>query len=94
MGIQNLPLDEQDRIVWVIEWIKRMGRRYDGIVYEKNGKTWDWGQALCRECYGPDWSNIIGESPTQDDIERARRWEAGDIPKWVDKRLTRNSQEV
>ena len=88
MGIQNLPIDEQTRVYWVIDWIARMGQKYDGIVYEKTGKKWDWGQALCRECYGPDWNDIVPESPSWEDIERAKRWETGEIPDWVNQELT------
>lgn len=87
MGIQNLPLDEQKRVFWTLAWIGRMAKKYGDVVYEKNGEILDWGQALCRECYGPDWNNKIIEldidSPSCEDIERAKKWEKGEIPDWV-----------
>ena len=86
MGILNLPLEEQQRVNWVVDWTGRMARRYGGTVYDKSGKTWDWGQALCRECYGEDWNNEISrlgiETPSWEDINRARRWENGELPDW------------
>lgn len=60
-----------------------MAKKYDGTVREKNGKTWDWGQALARECYGPDWNSLVPETPTWNDIEKAKKWENGEIPDWV-----------
>ena len=89
MGIQNLPIDEQRRVNWVLDWTTRMARKHGGTVYEKQGKSWDWGQALCRECYGPDWNNIVPETPTWNDIARAKRWEEGEIPEWVNQELTK-----
>ncbi len=86
MGIQNLPIEEQSRVRWVIDWTSRMAKRYGGTVYDKNGQRWDWGQALCRECYGEDWNNEIErldiETPSLEDIDRAKRWEAGELPEW------------
>ena len=100
MGIQNLPLEERDlllkeedlllkeeaRINWVIDWITRMARKYGGVVYEKDGNRWDWGQALCREVYGKNWESLVPESPPLEDIEIAKGWESGQIPvpEWVD----------
>lgn len=87
MGLLHLPPDEQKRVRWVMEWIHRMVQRYGGTVYEKETlRTWDWGQALCRECYGPDWNNVISErgieTPSWEDIGRAQRWEDGELPDW------------
>ena len=87
MGIDNLSPDGRERVEWVLCWISRMTKKYGGTVIDKEtGKTWDWGQALCRECYGIDWNNIIAEqgieTPTWEDIARAKRWEEGEVPKW------------
>jgi len=88
MGLMNLPLDERARVRWVLDWTSRMAQRHGGTVYEKDGRKWDWGQALVRECYGSDWNekySEIPDSPTWEDIARARQWEKGDIPEWVSK---------
>ena len=86
MGILDLPFEEQERVRWVLGWIERMGEKYGGTVYDKNGKRWDWGQALCRECYGEGWNDNpeLPDTPTQDDIEKAKQWENGNMPEWVD----------
>ena len=93
-GMERLPADEQRRIKWVINWTSRMAEKYGGIVYEKAtkemvGRSWDWGQALCRECYGLNWNDIVLDSPTWDDIGVATRWEQGEIPSWVDQYRTK-----
>ena len=69
---------------WVVDWIGRMTQKYGATVYEKNGKWWDWGQALCRECYGEEWNKLNLIDPTMEDVRRAKAWEDGDIPEWVD----------
>jgi len=79
-----LTVDERRRVRWVLDWTERMAKKYGGTVYEKNGKTWDWGQALCRECYGVDWMNKVPETPTWEDVARAKKWEEDEIPSWVD----------
>ncbi len=87
MRIQDLPEDEQKRVIWVLKWIDRMTKKYGASVCDKNGKIWDWGQALCRECYGSNWMNVLEEenitTPSWDDIEKAKIWENGKMPKWV-----------
>ncbi len=71
------------RTQWVIEWIHRMAAKFGGIVYDTEaGRSWDWGQALCVERYGRDFSHWP-ESPSSEDIDRAQRWEAGEWPKWA-----------
>ena len=79
----ELTFDEKARVQWILNWTVRMALKHGGTVYEKGGKTWDWGQALCRECYGEDWMDVVPETPTWDDIARAKRWEDGDVPEWV-----------
>jgi len=88
MSLNNLPIEEQQRVIWVLDWTSRMTQRFGGTCYEKNGKTWDWGQALCRLCYGEGWNNYITEhnieTPSRGDIEKAKEWEAGKNPDWFD----------
>ena len=76
--------NERRRVNWVLDWCERMAKRFGGTVYEKRGHSMDWGQALARECYGKDWLYDVPENPTWADIEKAKAWEAGKIPEWVD----------
>ena len=84
--MSDITLEERWQVSWLLDWMGRMARRYGRTVYDRDGKIWDWGQALCRECYGTDWIDIIKErnieSPTWEDIDRAKRWEEGDLPAW------------
>jgi len=80
---------------YLIGWTSLMARTYGGIVYDKGGKQWDWGQALCREIHGPDWNTsedfakicaIPEWEPVPSDILlRARTWATGNWPSWVDR---------
>ena len=76
----------------VIDWIDRMATRYGGIVYDLElGRSWDWGQALCRQVYGPDWMHnseylANGDDPSYEAVEAAREWEAGSWPEWAERR--------
>jgi len=91
--MNRLSFDEQKRVSYVLDWTSRMAKKYGGTVYEKNGKTWDWGQALARECYGEDWNDIVSDTPSWDDIAHAKKWEEGEIPEWVDTNLTTEKQK-
>jgi len=83
--VTELGIDERKRVQIVIDWIGRMAREYGGSVYEKNiYYAWDWGQALCRECYGSSWNDVVPETPTWNDVSRAISWENGEWPDWVD----------
>ena len=76
--------DSPHNVNVILSWTSRMARAYGGTVYERsNGKAWDWGQAICREQYGPNWSSLGLDSPTGEDVERALEWELGDWPKWA-----------
>ena len=70
---------------FVIDWCGRMAMRFGGPVYDTSqpSKLFDWGQALCRECYGIDWNDNVPDDPTSEDVERAKDWEAGDWPEWA-----------
>jgi len=95
MGRHDLPEEERKRVNITLDWTYRMAMKYGGTVYEKNGKRWDWGQAICREQYGPNWSHLpegeLPETPTNDDIVRMVEWEEGDIPDWVDQERTKRT---
>ena len=69
---------------FVVDWCYRMAVQYGGTVYDKDGKWYDWGQALMREQYGKEWYKLNLIDPTHDDVERAKEWELGKIPSWVD----------
>ena len=79
---------------YIIDWVTRMAWKYGGSVYEKDGKEWDWGQALCRETYGKNWMtdeefNKNEEIPPEEPapkrfLEDAIKWEKGIHPDWVD----------
>jgi len=73
---------------YVLDWTLRMATKYGGIVRDTEGKIYDWGQALARECYGPNWVRVVPEAPTRSDILRATQWEGGDWPDWVEKPVT------
>ena len=87
---------------YVVEWTSRMARRYGGIVYDdETGRQWDWGQALCREVYGPDWMNSpefkkMDEAggPFAADVKAAEAWEAGAWPEWARLSREQDSHEV
>jgi len=66
----------------IIDWIDRMTYRHGHVVFTKDGRWYDWGQALCVEQYGPDpkgWPDF----PTTEDVQRAKDWENGKVPEWV-----------
>lgn len=71
----------------VLEWVNRMNEMYGPTVQDQKGVEYDWAQALCREVYGVDWVDYISENdiigPTQDVLNRALKWEEGDVPSWV-----------
>lgn len=70
-------------VVFISRWIDRMTERYGSSVHDQSGDVWDWGQALCRECYGLNWSDVIPENPTDNDVGIAKEWEQGGHPTWV-----------
>jgi len=71
-----------------------MAQKYDGVVYDRIMGGWrggmDWGQALCRECFGIHWQKHPhfkaleeNDGPTQKEADRAKRWEEGEWPIWA-----------
>ncbi len=75
---------------FIIGWVERMTMRFGGTVYDENGKTWDWGQALCRELHGEDWPNSPDysninemEYPPDYVIQACENWESNPHPSWV-----------
>ncbi len=82
---------------FLIQWTSRMAMKFGGAVYDHEGNTYDWGQALMREIYGKDWmsnedfklmdAKDSTEPVPNDIILRAANWETGDSdqwPSWVD----------
>lgn len=77
---------------YIIDWTMRMANKYGGIVRDKEGFTWDWGQALMREMYGTEWmvhpafnfenEKNANEPLNQEVVNRAIKWEQGDFPDW------------
>jgi|APSaa5957512535_1039671.scaffolds.fasta_scaffold84117_3 hypothetical protein len=74
-------------IVSIVNWAKRMTELYGDTVVSKDGTSYDWGQALCRERFGVNWEDHMVTHniaiPTRDDLGRALEWEEGEIPDWV-----------
>ena len=79
-------MTEEQCLEFIFGWITRMSNEW-GTVYGVGVPPYgyDWGQALCREQYGPEWGTMpdLPDSPTEDDVERAKAWEAGDWPDWA-----------
>ena len=77
---------------WLIDWCGRMAAKYGGTVYDGN-KRLDWGQAMCRQAFGPDWMNDDDfksfDNSSSDEpasgyvIEVCKRWESGEWPQWA-----------
>lgn len=81
----------------VIQWIYRMVEKYGGIVIDQNGREYDWGQALMRECLGPDWitkAQQMDDAPTREHLQRAMLWEQGEWPEWVRGTNRFNREEI
>jgi len=52
--LSNLPRDK----TWdyLICMTTRIARKHGGSIYDKRaGRSWDPGQAICAEEFGPDW---------------------------------------
>lgn len=84
--------DLRQRTRAIIGWVDRMTAAHGGIVHGRDGRQWDWGQALCVEQYGLDYT-AWPESPSGADVHRALRWEAGEWPEWVARRGQEPPQE-
>lgn len=73
----------------IMEWIDTMTDRYGGVVYDREGRQYTWGQALLRECLGPDWAKLSSKDPCDVPSDhhafRAMKWQAGAWPEWVDR---------
>lgn len=82
----------RDSWKWLIDWTIRMAKKYPGWSYPSENAI-EFGQGICREMYGKDWMNHPkfrtenDKDPETEDvdpsvIDRAKRWEAGEIPEW------------
>ena len=70
-----------------------MSSKHGGIVYDNDGNAFDWGQALCRQVYGHDWSNdpnYIRDNNLPIDkpapiylLEAASNWQKNGKPEWA-----------
>lgn len=70
-----------------------VGHLGSSIYDNRCGKSWDVGQAVCAEAYGPDWQNnpIFTEWDSRDDseppeptyFECALKMAKGYIPEWT-----------
>ena len=95
---------------YLINWVGIMADRYGtGSCWEKEtnelcAKEWDWGQALMRLAYGPEWmsnlefqicNDILPEDPAPKDvIMLAQEWEKGKDPEWFDRNMTIRKGEI
>ena len=77
---------------WITAWVERMNTKYPGWSYPSENAI-EFGQGICREMYGKNWAKDIRwkrennkDSELEDIdpnvIDRARRWEDGEIPGW------------
>ncbi len=71
----------------VVSFIEIMTARYGFTVIETNGNHYDWGQALCRDIYGPDWNNNpnIPDEPPIEVYAVMKKWLQEDFPSWMQK---------
>jgi hypothetical protein len=81
--------DEKTVILGILGWAKRMSENFGETIFDNHGNQFDWGQALCREQFGPNWhqhmqTNNISK-PTNADLDRALEWENGVTPDWIDR---------
>ncbi len=77
--------DPSYRVEAVMRFIDRMTEKHGPIVHDVEGGTLDWGQALCRDLYGHDWStnpSLPDEPPFSVHAVMAR-WTDGDLPGWM-----------
>jgi hypothetical protein len=86
-------LPEQKSVVMeIFDWVKRMTESFGPTVNSTTGEEYDWGQALCREQFGPNWQHhMVSHNismPTRDDLNRAIEWEKGNVPDWVSTKST------
>lgn len=64
--------------------LHQLEKKYGPSVYDQTaGREWDWGQAVCREAYGPRWTtDTIPVTPTENDIKVAQAM-LGTLPAWA-----------
>jgi len=86
--------DEKTVILGILGWAKRMSENFGETIIDRNDNQFDWGQALCRERFGPDWQQYMQNNniskPTNADLDRALEWENGITPDWIN-RIERTS---
>ena len=81
----------------VLGFLDKIVESLSGSIYDKRcGRTWDPGQAICAEAYGPNWmqSPTFIEWNNKDDdeppepyyYECAKRMAEGHVPAWARRR--------
>lgn len=90
----NIGKRDEKHATWryVEKWAVAMKKKHGGRVWE-GGEWMDWGQALCRELYGPEWTtsgqlkilNSMSKSEPlpKDIIALCNKWQEGWKPDWV-----------
>ena len=78
-----------------MEFLDRIAKNFGTSIYDSRcGATWDVGQAVCAEAYGPDWmlsdtfllwnQKDDSEQPEPHFYECAKRMAGGYCPAWID----------
>ena len=81
----------------IMGFLDDVARHFSTSIYDKRaGRTWDVGQAVCAEAYGPDWmhNKTFIKWSNKDDSEPpephyyncAKRMAQGYKPGWMEKK--------
>ena len=81
----------------ILEWVNQIACRYKGKLYDSRvGRSWDPGQAVCAEAYGPDWMYSeefkkgdaveLDEAPDEKIYQAAKRLAQDPPPEWLGER--------
>jgi len=92
-ALNKVTMNKEERSVTMemFKWIDNMNEKFGPEVTSVEGKTFDWGQALCREIFGPNWMSEMASqkilAPRREDLETAYSMELlldeGKPPKWM-----------
>jgi len=87
--MQFLQLSEDQRkiVEFITDWSNDMTGIYGFCVFDKEGQSMPWMQALCRGLYGENWGEYMAENgitmPDESAVEMAKEWAAGNLPEWL-----------